>query len=101
MASTIPPSPTKLEPSELDVEASKKEQDLSSPPSEELEPESNQAPEPATTAPTASQEEQWVAGIKLVNIMAAITLVVLLVLLDTSIVATVTVQNVPIVQTGD
>ncbi|KAL9107000.1 MAG: hypothetical protein Q9227_008036 [Pyrenula ochraceoflavens] len=45
-------------------------------------------PEETTNAPPTAQEEQQVTGIKLINIITAITLVCLLVLLDTSIVAT-------------
>lgn len=36
-----------------------------------------------------SQEDQWVTGIKLLNIIAAVALVCLLMLLDTSIISTV------------
>jgi hypothetical protein len=88
MASTTPPSPPKAQHSQLDIEVEKKEHDLSSSPSDGIESESEQVPELTPTAPAAGQEEQWVSGIKLFNIMAAITLVCVLVLLDTSIVVT-------------
>ncbi|MCJ1386881.1 hypothetical protein MMC17_010009 [Xylographa soralifera] len=84
----MPSSPTRQELSDLDGEAEKNEQDLSFPPSDDLEPESEQVPEPAPTAPPATQEEPWVSGIKLLNIISALTLVCFLVLLDTSIIAT-------------
>ena len=55
----------------------------------ELKTKSNQVPEPVPTAPTANQEDQGVTGIKLLDLVAALSLVLTLVLLDTSIVATV------------
>jgi hypothetical protein len=85
----MPPSPTKLQPSGLDKEGSEIEQDISIRKSEGLELESNQAIQLAPAVPTASQESQWVTGFKLFNIIGAITIVVLLVLLDVSIVSTV------------
>ncbi|MCJ1399411.1 hypothetical protein MMC11_002613 [Xylographa trunciseda] len=88
MASPTLPSPAKPQPSDLDGEAEKNEQDLSSPPSDDLESESTQVLETAPTAPPATQKEPWVSGIKLLNIISALTLVCLLVLLDTSIIAT-------------
>jgi hypothetical protein len=88
MASIKPPSAAEPRLPELDKETEKEEQQLSSPVSEDLEPESKQVPEPATTAPV-EQEEQWVTGIKLLNIITAVSLVCLLMLLDVSIVSTV------------
>jgi len=93
MASRTPPSPTKPQSSALDQEAAKKEQDLSFPRVIELEPESNLASEPAVANPPATQEDQWVSGFKLLNIIAAITLVWLLVLVDTSIIVTVSTKD--------
>jgi hypothetical protein len=91
MVSTLPPSPTnKEQPSEL--EAEKKEQELSTPPSYDIQPESNQVPEPAPDAPPATQEQDWVSGFKLFPIMTAITLGCFLMLLDTSIVVTACVK---------
>ncbi|KAI0843905.1 putative MFS multidrug transporter [Daldinia vernicosa] len=40
------------------------------------------------TEPVATHEEQWLTGFKLFNVTAAVTLVCLLIMLDTSIVAT-------------
>jgi flagellar biosynthesis protein FliP len=88
MASTIPPSPTKEQPSDVDSE--NRERELSTPPSDDIQPESNQGHE-LDVSPT-TQEQEWVSGIKLFNIMTAITLVCFLMLLDTSIVVTVCVN---------
>ncbi|KAI0376197.1 putative MFS multidrug transporter [Hypomontagnella monticulosa] len=86
MASSTPPSPTKSHPSERDGAATEIEQDRSStPPEKELEAGVSPDPQPAASQ---EPEEHWVSGVKLLNIIAAITLVCLLVLLDTSIVAT-------------
>ena len=88
MASIAPTSPTKEQPSE--PEAGKEEAELSTPPSDDLQPESNQDSGPADTPP-ASLELEWVSGFKLFTIMIAITLVCFLMLLDTSIIVTVRV----------
>ena len=108
MVSTMPLSPTnKEQPSELetgkkeqelsthpsdDLEAEKKIQKLSTPPSDDMQPESNQVPEPAPDALPATQEQEWVSGFKLFSIMTAITLVCFLMLLVTSIVVTACVK---------
>ena len=89
MASTTLPFAEKPPSSELDGEAAGEKLPLSAPPSDYLVPESNSAPEPTPTAPAASQEDEWVTGIKLLNIVAALTLVCLLLLLDSSIISTV------------
>ncbi|KAI9740060.1 MAG: hypothetical protein M1818_004811 [Claussenomyces sp. TS43310] len=86
MASITPPSPTKSQPSQR--EAGEKEQSLSTPPSDDLEPESNQVPDPETMTAPATEDHEWVSGIKLLSILVAITLVCFLMLLDTSIVVT-------------
>ena len=66
---------------------------FSAPPSKDLKPEmaedSEHAPKPAPPA----QEQEWVTGFKLLAIMTAVTLVALLMLLDTSIVVTVRKYN--------
>ncbi|RFU30250.1 hypothetical protein B7463_g6108, partial [Scytalidium lignicola] len=88
MALTTPSAPSEPQPFELNGGIDNKEQYLPSSPSEDFEPESNQVPDQASTDPTANQEDQWVTGIKLINIMAALTLACVLVLLDVSIVST-------------
>ena len=103
MASTTSLSPTKEQPSlqgaekkeqELsthasgDLEAEKNKQQLSTPPSVDIQPETSQFHEPAPHAPLATHEQEWVSGFKLFTIMTAITLPCLLMLLDTSIVVT-------------
>ncbi|KAH8810877.1 putative MFS multidrug transporter [Xylogone sp. PMI_703] len=76
------------QPSERDAELGMKEQALSSSPSEGSDHAHNPVHDQALGDNTANQEDQWVAGIKLVNIIAALTLVCFLVLLDTSVVST-------------
>ena len=104
MAPTTPPIPTdKEQPSEQeaekkeqelstrpsdDLEAEKKEQELSTPLSDDIQLESNQSSQLASDAPLATQEQEWVSGFKLFPIMTAITLGCLLMLLDTSILVT-------------
>jgi hypothetical protein len=85
MASATPPSLADEQP--LELEAEKKEQELSSLPSDDNQPESNQVFEPAASTPT-TQEQEWISGFKLFTIMTAITLPCLLLLLDTSIIVT-------------
>jgi hypothetical protein len=85
MASTVPVS--SLQPS--DLEGDRKEQELSSPSSDQSEKESNKVTGTASFTPPVTEEHDWVSGIKLLTIMAAITLVCFLMLLDTSIVVTV------------
>ena len=54
------------------------------------EPDGKVAPEPAKSSPgTGAQEPEYASGLKLFTIMAAITLPCFLMLLDTSIVVTV------------
>jgi len=105
----MPSSPTTEQPSQLgtgkkdeelftnlsdDLQAEKVERDLSIPPSEDLQLGlDNDVPEPAPDAPPATQEQEWVSGFKLFTIMTAITLVCFLMLLDTSIIATVCVKT--------
>jgi flagellar biosynthesis protein FliP len=73
---------------ELEVE--KRQHELSTPPSDYSEKESTQTPEQQLTDDARTEEEQqWATGIKLLIIMAAITLVCFLMLLDTSIIVTV------------
>ncbi|KAK9344618.1 hypothetical protein V1522DRAFT_171594 [Lipomyces starkeyi] len=86
MAAEAPPSPTRPEPAEL--EANHDEKELSAPSSNDLKPEPNDDPEPPPPAPSSAQEYEWVTGWKLFMIMTAVTLVALLMLLDTSIVVT-------------
>lgn len=80
---TLPTLPQQR--SELSLE--NKEHDSSTPPSDESESISTQAPEPPFALP-ASQNLEWVSGVKLFNIVAAVTLVCLLMLLDSSIIVT-------------
>ena len=91
MASIAPTSPTKEQPSE--PEAGKEEAELSTPPSDDLQPESDQDSGPADTPP-ADPGPEWVSGFKLFTIMIAITLVCFLMLLDTSIIVTVRVKTI-------
>lgn len=86
-----PTSATKEQPSEPEV--GKEEAALSTPPSDELQPESDQDSGPADTPP-ADPEPEWVSGFKLFTIMIAITLVRFLMLLDTSIIVTVRVKTI-------
>lgn len=86
MASTPLPSPTlPQEHSELDFED--KNYEFSIPPFNEFELDLNLGPEPLITPP-ANQKPEWVSGIKLLNIVTAVTLVCLLMLLDSSIIVT-------------
>jgi hypothetical protein len=89
MASATLASLTEAQASGLDRNSTEKGEALSLPPYEDLKPDTDRVPEAPPTVPTDNEENQWVTGIKLFNIMAAITFVCLLVLLDTSIVATV------------
>jgi hypothetical protein len=91
MASIAPTSPTKEQPPE--PEAGKEETELSTPPSDDLQPKSDQDSGPADTPP-ADPEPEWVSGFKLFTIMIAITLVCFLMLLDTSIIVTVRVKTI-------
>jgi len=70
-------------------EAEKKDDELSIPPSDDIQPESNPVSELASDALPATQEQEWVSGLKLFTIMTGVTLVCLLMLLDTSIIVTV------------
>jgi hypothetical protein len=107
MAPATPPSPTKEQLSEEDgekkenalsthssddLQAEKKEQGSTKPPSENLQLEFNQVLEPAPDAPPVPQEPEWVSGFKLFTIMTGITLVCLLMLLDTSIIVTACIE---------
>ncbi len=67
------------------LEAENKEQETSIPLIYDIQLESAQVPEPA---PDALPAKEWVSGFKLLTIITAITLVCLLMLLDTSIVVT-------------
>jgi hypothetical protein len=71
-----------------EFEAEKKDLEFFVPPSDDIQPHSNQVPEPGPDAPPATQE--WVSGFKLLPIITAITLGCFLMLLDTSIIATAT-----------
>ena len=66
---------------DYELEAEKKDPELSTPPSDDIQPESNQVPEPGPDAPPTTQE--WVSGFKLLPIVTAITLACLLMMLDT------------------
>lgn len=103
MALTTPPSPTSEQPSELKakgkehelsnhstdgLEAEKKKQELSTPLSDDLQPDTDQVSKLPPDASLATQEQDWVSGLRLTTIMIAVTLVVLLSLLDASIIAT-------------
>lgn len=85
MASIISPSPTlSQQRSELDSET--KHYNHAASQSFELEPYSpNQEPDPLTVR---DEKPEWVSGVKLYNIVAAVTLVCLLMLLDSSIIVT-------------
>lgn len=91
MASTTNPS-SRTE-STFDVESEKKDQALSSSQLDDVRPESGTMAEPDQPAERASgappsQEEVWVTGFKLFTIMASLSLVCFLMLLDTSIIVT-------------
>ena len=90
MTSSSSPAPSKEQTS--DVEAGKKEQELSTPLSDDIQPELNYVPEPGSNAPGTSQEEEWVSGFKLFVIMTAVSLVCLLMLLDSSIIVTACIK---------
>lgn len=62
----------------------KREHDLLTPPSDKVESSVSEPP----TAPPADKEHEWLSGFKLFTVVAAVTLVCLLVLLDTSIIVT-------------
>jgi hypothetical protein len=109
MASATPLSLTKEQPSEQDEEkkenepsthssddlqAEKKEQGPTKSPSDDnIQPDFNQVLEPPPDAPPVTQEPEWVSGFKLFTIMTGITLVCLLMLLDTSIIVTVCIET--------
>jgi hypothetical protein len=76
----------------MDREEDMKEQELSTPPSDEIQPNSERVPQSAPNAPAAAQEPEWISGFKLFTIMTAITLVCFLMLLDTSIVVTARIK---------
>ena len=81
MASTKSVSPTlPKHHSELDL-------NLSISPSDEFELQPNRDPEPPA-ALLADQKLEWVSGVRLVNIVAAVTLVCFLVLLDAAVIVT-------------
>jgi len=89
MASTQPPS---QQPSDaLDLEKKESEEDHSKSPSDEheleLKPGSKQTPKHDKPA-NQDQEPEWVSGFKLFTVMAAVTFVCFLMLLDSSIVST-------------
>lgn len=86
MASSTPPSLTEKKVSEIDPEESKEE--FSTQPSDDSQAESHEDPQPVPEAPQPSQDQEWVSGFKLLTIMTAISLVCLLMLLDTSIIVT-------------
>jgi hypothetical protein len=98
MAPTTPPSPTEPHPSESDGE--KKEQDLSIHPSDDPKLESNHvlgpeiidSSEPEILDSSVSQEDEWISGMRLFTIMAAVTIVCFLMLLDISIIVTVQIK---------
>jgi hypothetical protein len=79
---------TKQLPSEPESVVEKGEQDASALEAKDLELGAFQTRQSVPTSPVAN-DDQWVTGVKLLNIIAAISVVCLLVLLDTSIVATV------------
>ena len=86
MAST-PLSSPKLPPQRSELDLEDKERCLSNRSSDGLGLESNRAPEPPDALP-AEQDFEWVSGVKLLNIMTAVTLVCFLVLLDSAIIVT-------------
>ena len=90
MAPTTPPSPTEPHPSESDGE--KKEQDLSINPSDDHKLESNHVLGPEILDSSVSQEDEWISGMRLFTIMAAVTIVCFLMLLDISIIVTVQIK---------
>ncbi|KAH6675189.1 putative MFS multidrug transporter [Halenospora varia] len=85
MAPSAPPSLSDKRGSEFKSEGSKEQ--ISVPPSDHSEVES-QEDSRAVQAPPSTQDEEWVSGLKLFAIMTAISLVCLLMLLDTSIIVT-------------
>jgi hypothetical protein len=89
-SSSSSPSPNKEQYS--DVEMEKKEQELPTPLSDDIQPGLNQIPEPRSNAPITTQEQEWVSGFKLFVIMTAVSLVCLLMLLDTSIIVTACIK---------
>jgi hypothetical protein len=85
MASSTPPSLT-MKVSEIEPEESKN--DFSAPPSDDSQAGSHEDPKPVPEAPQPTQDQEWVSGFKLLSIMTAVSLVCLLMLLDTSIIVT-------------
>ncbi|PMD64171.1 MFS general substrate transporter [Hyaloscypha bicolor E] len=90
MASSTPPSLTKKV-SEIGPEESK--DDLSAPPSDNSQAGFYEDPKSAPEAPQPTQDQEWVSGFKLLTIMTAVSLVCLLMLLDTSIIAIPKITN--------
>ena len=93
MASSTPPPPRTYKQA-FGPKAKKGEHTLSTPLSEDLHSESEKQTleeQPGASAPPAiaATDEQWVSGLRLLAIMAAVTLVCLLMLIDTSIIVTV------------
>ena len=87
MASTSFPSyKLSRHPSQLELENMDRYPSLSARPSREVETVSSRALQPPV-APTA-QKPVWVSGVRLLNVIAAVTLVCLLMLLDSSIIVT-------------
>jgi len=76
-------SPLPQPPNALDLEKRKNEHDDTVTPSDGDEPESNR-----NANQEQEQDQEWLSGLKLFTIMAAVTFVCFLVLLDSSIVAT-------------
>ena len=62
-------------------------------PSDDLELESNQVPKPAIIGSSVAEDQEWVSGMRLATIMAAVTLVCFLMLLDISIIVTVHIKT--------
>ena len=86
MASTTLPPPT-LPQQHSEPSLENKEQESTTPPSDGSDSISTNGSEPPIALP-ADQKLEWVSGVKLVNIIAAVTLVCLLMLLDSSIIVT-------------
>lgn len=85
MALSTPPSLTKKV-SEIEPEESK--DDFSVPPSDNSQAGFHEDPKSVPEAPQPTQDQEWVSGFKLLTIMTAVSLVCLLMLLDTSIIVT-------------
>jgi hypothetical protein len=87
MVSSTSPSLTEKKISEIEPAESKEE--FSAPPSDDSQAESHEDSQPVPEAPQPTQDQGWVSGFKLLTIMTAVSLVCLLMLLDTSIIVTV------------